>query len=131
MEKEEKLEVTKTKGKSKIYADRRRRDFAAPKRIGNIRCVANRDAGQIHLNEHLFHADFSAAVRSMIAVSMVTPFRRGMCSVTSPLVREIAVIMTAPVAMARFAALVTGRLRQLRCFLFQRFVERFLYAPAC
>ena len=92
------------------------RNLAAPEGLGDVLHTPDRYAGQVHLNESLFHAALPAAI----------PFNDGSLKGDSFELRhfegdipgsggEVAVVVAAAVALALLVTLVPGRLGQLLC----------------
>src|SRR5699024_7673448 len=107
------------------------RDFAAPQGLGNVFYTADRYACQVHLNEGLFHTTLTTAVPlnnssfkgdSLELGHLEGDISRGGC--------EVAVVVTAAIALALLVALIPSRLGQLLRLSIQQLIEGFFYAAS-
>ena len=113
------------------FADGGGRDLAAPKGLGNILHTPDGYACQVHLDESLFHAAFPTAIPLNDSGLKGNPLKLGHLEGDIPRSGgEIAVVVTAAVALALLIALVPGRLGQFLRLGLQQFVEGFLYATS-
>ena len=109
--------------------DGRRRNLAAPEGLSNILHTPDRYAGQVHFNKSLFYAALPAAIPLNNSSLKGDPFEFGYLESDIPgSGGEIAVVMTAAVALALLITLVPSRLGQFLCLGFQQLVEGLLYA---
>ena len=107
------------------------RDLVAPKGLGNILYTPDGYAGQIHLNENLFHAVLPAAIPlndgSLKGDSLELGYLEGDIPGSGG---EAAAVVAAAVALALLIALVPCRLSQFLSLSLQQLVEGLLYAAA-
>ena len=112
-------------------ADSGGRDLATPQGLGDVLYAPDGYAGQIHLNECLFHTALPAAIPlndgSLKGDSLELRHLEGDIPGSGG---EVAVIVAAAVALALFVALISGRLGQFLRLGLQQLVERFLYAAS-
>ena len=103
----------------------------APESLGNILYTPDGYASQVHLNESLSRAAFTAAIPlndcSLKGDALELGHLEGDISGSGG---EIAVVVAAAVALTSLAALIAGRLRQRLRLLFQQLVQGFLHAAA-
>ena len=112
-------------------ADGRWRHLAAPQGLGDVLHTPDRHAGQVHLNEGLFHTAFTTAIPLNDGSLKGDALELGHLEGDIPgSGGEITVVVAAAVALALLVALVPGRLRQLLCLGLQQLVEGFLYAAS-
>ena len=112
-------------------ADGGRRDLAAPQCLRDVLHPAHGNACQVHLDEGFLHGALPAAIPfddgSLEGYALepghVERDVAGGCG-------EIAVIVTAAVALTSLAALIAGRLRQRLRLLFQQLVQRLFYTSS-
>ena len=107
------------------------RNLAAPEGLSNILHTPDRYAGQVHLNQCLFHTALPAAIplnNSSLEGDSLEFWH--LESNVSGSRSEVAAVVAAAVALSLLVTLVPGRLGQLLCLGFQKLVECFLYAAA-
>ena len=103
----------------------------APQGLSNVFYAAYGNTGKVHLNEGLLHAAFPPTVPLNNSRLKGDPFEFGYLESDIPgSGSEIAVVMTAAVALALLVTLVPGSLGQLLRLSLQKLVECFLYAAA-
>ena len=110
-------------------ADGGGRYLAAPQGLSDVLHTPDGYTCQVHLNESLFHAAFPPTVPLNNSRLKGDPFEFGYLESDIPgSGGEIAVVMTAAVALALLITLVPSRLGQFLCLGFQQLVEGLLYA---
>ena len=113
------------------FTDGGGRHLAAPEGLGNVLHTPDGYAGQVHLNESLFHAALSAAIplnnSGLKRDTLEFRYLEGYIPRSGG---EIAVVVAAAVALALLVALVPGRLGQFLRLGLQKFIEGFFYAAS-
>ena len=108
-----------------------RRNLAAPQCLGDVLHLAHGDACQVHFDQSLLHAALPTTVPlddGSFEGYTLEP-RHMECDVAGGR-GEIAVIVTAAVALTSLAALIARRLRQRLRLLFQQLVQGFFYTSS-
>ena len=113
------------------FANSGRGDLAAPQSFGNVFYPPDGNPGQVHFNERFLYTTFTTTVtlnNSGFKRHTLEPryVKRDVARSRS----EVAVIVTAAVPLAGFAALVAGCLSQLFCLGLKQFVQGFFHAAA-
>ena len=107
------------------------RDLAAPQSLGDVLHTPDGYTGQVHLNKSFFHTALPVAIPlnngslkgdSLELGHLEGDISRGGC--------EVAVVVTAAIALALLVALIPGRLGQFLSLGLQQLVQCFLYASA-
>ena len=113
------------------FTDGRRRYFAAPQGLSDILRTPDRYPCQIYLNESFFNAAFTATVPFNDGGFRRNSLEFGHFQGNIPgSGGEIAVVVSATVALALFVTFVAGCLSKLVCLGIQQLVESFLYAAS-